>query len=132
MVAVNDGRIVKIGESRRLGRFVVLQDVYGNTYTYAHLGTVVESLPDAQAARRSTSAPIRRELALPPRDAAPGRPGLGHDRAPRRSARKAAQAARAPRSRGPAAPPTAAAPRSACSPTPTRPNAAAAGGEQQC
>jgi hypothetical protein len=37
VVAVNDGRIVKTGHSRRLGNFVTLQDVYGNTYTYGHL-----------------------------------------------------------------------------------------------
>ena len=40
VVAVNDGRIVTVGESRRLGRFVVLQDVYGNEYTYAETPTV--------------------------------------------------------------------------------------------
>jgi hypothetical protein len=40
VVAVNDGRIVKVGESRRLGRYVVLQDVYGNTYTFGLLGAV--------------------------------------------------------------------------------------------
>ena len=38
MVAVNDGEIKKIGKNRKLGRYVVLQDVYGNRYTYAHLG----------------------------------------------------------------------------------------------
>ena len=31
VVAVNDGRIVRIGRSKRLGRFVQLQDTYGNT-----------------------------------------------------------------------------------------------------
>jgi murein DD-endopeptidase MepM/ murein hydrolase activator NlpD len=36
VIAVADGRLVKRGHSRRLGRFVQLRDVYGNTYTYAH------------------------------------------------------------------------------------------------
>ena len=45
MVAVNDGVIKKIGESERLGRYVWLQDVYGNRYTYAHLGSVAEHYP---------------------------------------------------------------------------------------
>jgi hypothetical protein len=45
IVAVNDGRVVKVGKSKRLGRFVTLQDVYGNTYTYAHLGEVSKTYP---------------------------------------------------------------------------------------
>src|SRR5207244_7477718 len=40
VIAVNDGIVKKIGYSARLGRFLVLQDVYGNRYTYAHLGSV--------------------------------------------------------------------------------------------
>ena len=36
-IATQDGRVVKIGKTKRLGRFIQLQDVYGNTYTYAHL-----------------------------------------------------------------------------------------------
>ena len=35
MVAVNDGVIEKMGHSSRLGDYVVLQDAYGNRYTYA-------------------------------------------------------------------------------------------------
>ena len=45
VIAVNDGRVVKLGHSKRLGRFVMLQDVYGNTYTYAHLGEVEKTYP---------------------------------------------------------------------------------------
>jgi murein DD-endopeptidase MepM/ murein hydrolase activator NlpD len=45
VIAVNDGRVVKLGKSRRLGRYVMLQDVYGNTYTYAHLGEVARTYP---------------------------------------------------------------------------------------
>ena len=33
IIAVNDGRVVRLGRNKRLGRFVTLQDVYGNTYT---------------------------------------------------------------------------------------------------
>ena len=47
--------IKKIGTSRRLGRYIVLQDVYGNRYTYARLGSVARFYPvpkeDAQASR---------------------------------------------------------------------------------
>jgi len=45
VIAVNDGVVRKIGRSSKLGRFIVLQDVYGNRYTYAHLGKVSKSYP---------------------------------------------------------------------------------------
>jgi hypothetical protein len=41
VVAVNDGVIEKIGDSPELGKYVVLQDAYGNRFTYAELGQVV-------------------------------------------------------------------------------------------
>ena len=47
VIAVNDGRIVRIGRSPRLGLHVQLRDVYGNTYTYAGLGQVVGAHPAA-------------------------------------------------------------------------------------
>ncbi|HYZ30307.1 MAG TPA: lytic murein transglycosylase [Thermoleophilaceae bacterium] len=45
VIAVNDGVIKKIGTSKRLGRYVVLQDVYGNQYTYGNLGRVSRLYP---------------------------------------------------------------------------------------
>jgi hypothetical protein len=41
VVAVNDGVIAKMGNSKKLGRYVVLRDAYGNRYLYAKLGTIV-------------------------------------------------------------------------------------------
>ncbi len=41
VVAVNDGVIRKLGRSAKLGNFVVLEDTYGNRYTYAGLGKLV-------------------------------------------------------------------------------------------
>ena len=41
VVAVNDGVIRKTGKSPELGKFVVLEDTYGNRYTYAELGRIV-------------------------------------------------------------------------------------------
>jgi len=41
VVAVNDGVIEKMGDSPELGRYVVLQDAYGNRFTYAQLGQIV-------------------------------------------------------------------------------------------
>jgi len=43
VVAVQDGRITKIGRTKRLGRFLMLRDVYGNTYTYARLGRIART-----------------------------------------------------------------------------------------
>jgi murein DD-endopeptidase MepM/ murein hydrolase activator NlpD len=44
-VAVNDGVIKRIGRSKDVGDYVVLQDVYGNRYTYAGLGRVSTHYP---------------------------------------------------------------------------------------
>jgi hypothetical protein len=43
VVAVNDGVIRKMGHSADLGNFVVLEDTYGNRYTYAGLGKLVRN-----------------------------------------------------------------------------------------
>ncbi len=49
VVAVQDGRIVKIGESRKLGKYIVLRDVYGDVFTYAGIGSIAPTyvLPKA-------------------------------------------------------------------------------------
>ena len=44
-MAVNDGVIRKVAESDRLGKYVVLEDAYGNRFTYAHLGSVSSFYP---------------------------------------------------------------------------------------
>ena len=45
VVAVNDGKIVKLGDSPTLGRYVELQDATGNVYTYAELGSISSTYP---------------------------------------------------------------------------------------
>ncbi|HXP36887.1 MAG TPA: hypothetical protein VN817_03890, partial [Solirubrobacteraceae bacterium] len=45
VIAVQDGQIVQIGDSPELGHFVSLRDAYGNTYTYAKLGSVAQLYP---------------------------------------------------------------------------------------
>jgi hypothetical protein len=44
-VAVNDGVVKKIGRSKKHGRYVVVQDVYGNRYMYGRLGSVARYHP---------------------------------------------------------------------------------------
>jgi murein DD-endopeptidase MepM/ murein hydrolase activator NlpD len=43
VVAVNDGTIKAIGETPALGKYIVLEDAYGNRYSYAELGEIVRS-----------------------------------------------------------------------------------------
>ncbi len=73
VIAVNDGKIVKIGQNARLGRYVQLQDATGNVYTYSQLGSVPKSYPVPKAVR-ITAKDIAKELAAPagkaPRSAA--------------------------------------------------------------
>jgi hypothetical protein len=40
VVAVQDGKIVRLGRSRKLGNYVILRDVYGDVFTYAGLGSI--------------------------------------------------------------------------------------------
>ncbi len=56
-VAVQDGRIVKLGYSRKLGRYVILRDVYRDVFTYAGLGAIAHSykLPKAESAANAPS-----------------------------------------------------------------------------
>lgn len=42
-VAVQDGRVIQLGRSRKLGDYVILQDVYGDLFTYAHLGSLART-----------------------------------------------------------------------------------------
>jgi hypothetical protein len=45
VVAVNDGVVKKIDRSKKLGRYLILEDAYGNRFTYAQLGSVAEVYP---------------------------------------------------------------------------------------
>jgi hypothetical protein len=74
VVAVNDGVIRKLGKSDRLGNFVVLEDTYGNRYTYAQLGNLVRDrrlvvMPTGQEKR----VPVESQNLRPRLRALPGR-----------------------------------------------------------
>jgi hypothetical protein len=73
VVAVQDGVVKRIGRSKRLGRYLVLQDPYGNRYTYAGLGSVQRFYPvpkeDAVSAAAHASA-LPANADRPPRAAA--------------------------------------------------------------
>ncbi|HEY4450032.1 MAG TPA: lytic murein transglycosylase [Solirubrobacteraceae bacterium] len=56
VIAVQDGKVVALGHSATLGRFVALRDAFGNTYTYAQLGDVASVYPVLQPHVHSTVA----------------------------------------------------------------------------
>ena len=82
VVAVNDGVIRKLGRSGNLGNFVVLEDTYGNRYTYAELGGLVRHhrlvvMPTGKEKR----VPVESENLRPRLRALPERTGNGHETA---------------------------------------------------
>jgi hypothetical protein len=64
VIAVNDGKIVKIGQNAKLGRYVQVQDTTGNVYTYSQLGSVSKRYPVPKPVK-VTAREIARELAAP-------------------------------------------------------------------
>ena len=89
VVAVNDGVIKKLGKNKKLGRHIVLQDVYGNQYTYAHLGETSKFYPvpknDADDPNRTARAVHANETDPKPDQAASaGRQADASDRKPER------------------------------------------------
>ena len=58
VVAVQDGRIVQIGDSRKLGRYLVLRDVYGDVFTYAGLGSIAPTYVLPKAPRAPIKSPV--------------------------------------------------------------------------
>jgi len=80
VVAVNDGIIRKFGSSPQLGKFVVLEDTYGNRYTYAELGEIVRShrlvvMPTGKEQR----IPVESQDLRPRLRALPSRTGAAQD-----------------------------------------------------
>jgi hypothetical protein len=55
VVAAQDGRIVKLGSSHKLGKYVILRDVYGDVFTYAGLGSVASHYPKPKAPRTTAA-----------------------------------------------------------------------------
>ena len=77
VVAVNDGVITRIGKSKKLGRYIVLRDAYGNRFTYAELGEVSQAYP-APKPEQADGEGLPARLTEAGREAEPA----GHRRAP--------------------------------------------------
>jgi hypothetical protein len=76
VVAVNDGVVKAAGRSKKLGRYVVLQDVYGNRYTYAHLGEISKYYPVPKNDSDGGLAPTAKAVHANGEDSADPRPRL--------------------------------------------------------
>jgi hypothetical protein len=105
VIAVNDGQIKKVGRNERLGRYVVLQDVYGNRYTYSHLGGVAKVYPvpkqGAIDPNRSARALHANGLPAPTGPASAGRQLDESDQAPARNRGAVSRSDAAPRPSAP-------------------------------
>jgi soluble lytic murein transglycosylase-like protein len=71
VVSVADARVVRVGRSDRLGRYVRLRDVFGNTYTYGGLSRLEQRFPVLRPAPRGTADPTPAKVE---QDAAPSMP----------------------------------------------------------
>jgi hypothetical protein len=141
VVATNDGVVKKIGVSKTRGRYLVLQDVYGNQYTYSQLGSVQrmypvpkqDAAPDKRAARAISA---NADKIADPKPTLPASAGTQS-----RSAVKATPAPAPKKQRAAAKPATGDAPAAAAKPSvtykarlfahPQRPQARRAGGLDQ-
>ncbi len=70
-VAVQDGRIVRLGSSRALGRYVILRDVYGDLFTYAGLGSIA---PTYRLPKQHPVPAVKAPLPAGAHDPAPSQP----------------------------------------------------------
>jgi murein DD-endopeptidase MepM/ murein hydrolase activator NlpD len=92
VVAVNDGVIKKSGHSAKLGSYIVLEDAYGNRYTYAQLGKIVRKHRKVvMPTGREKRVPVDSENIRPRLFALPGREGAE----PQKVARESVDAATA-------------------------------------
>ena len=118
VVAVSDVQVTKIGVNERLGRFVQVQDAYGNTYTYGRLAKISQ-LYAAPKPQKVDPAEVKRLLAEAPKDKKPTRAASSTDRPAPKSTTVEADVNAAGRHRAAMPPRRSSRPRSssACSPT---------------
>jgi hypothetical protein len=81
VIAVNDGKVIKIGYSKTLGHYLELQDATGNVYTYAQLGSISKLVPVPKQVH-VTAKEIARQLSLPATPRPNGPATAGSQQAP--------------------------------------------------
>ncbi len=65
VIAVNDGKVVAVGQNKQWGKYLQLQDANGNVYTYANLGDIPKTYPVPKAVP-ITAAQIAKQLSSAP------------------------------------------------------------------
>jgi membrane-bound lytic murein transglycosylase B len=80
VVAVQDGRIVQIGDSRKLGKYVVLRDIYGDVFTYAGLGSIAPTYVLAKERAVQLKSPVVEAAST--HDPAPSQPASAGTQSP--------------------------------------------------
>jgi hypothetical protein len=115
-----------MGHTKRLGRFIQLRDVYGNTYTYGHLKKLSVAYPVPKE-KTVSQKQVDRELHLPKNDPEPTAPASA-GRQVQRAAKPATPKAQAAAKPDPVTPELR---KERVFANPGRPAAYAAGGEEQ-
>jgi hypothetical protein len=82
VIAVNDGKVLKVGQSKQLGNYIELQDATGNIYTYAHLGSIPKQYPVPKLDHLTAKQLAQQVSALPPTPAPTGPATAGSQQAP--------------------------------------------------
>jgi len=80
VVAVHDGRIVRLGDSRVLGKYVELRDVYGDLFMYAGLGSIAPTYAPEKAPRARAKSRVVEVAST--RDPAPSLPASAGTQSP--------------------------------------------------
>ncbi|MEA2167834.1 MAG: hypothetical protein QOF76_1134 [Solirubrobacteraceae bacterium] len=117
VIAVNDGKVVALGNNAEDGNFIKIQDSYGNTYTYSHLGNVAATYP-APIQHDVSDSEVKRELHLPGGDPKPSAPASETTKNAKGAAAKGTKAGRAAEPAAPATERVAAKVAPKASPTP--------------
>jgi hypothetical protein len=128
VVAVSDSQVTKIGVSERLGRYVQIEDAYGNKYTYGRLAKIAQRYA-APKPQKVDPAEVKRMLAEPAKDKKPKKAASSTERpAPKHAPAKASAPQPEPEPDATVSQPAV---KSRLFAHPTRENAMAAGGAQQ-
>jgi murein DD-endopeptidase MepM/ murein hydrolase activator NlpD len=81
VIAVNDGKVIKLGRSKTWGNYIELQDATGNVYIYTQLGQLSKYVPVPRPVK-VTAKQIAKQLSLPSTPAPKGPATAGQQAAP--------------------------------------------------
>lgn len=82
VVAVQDGKIIGLGRSKALGKYVILRDVYGDVFTYAGLGSIAPTYSPPKLDASGEVAGIVTAGAEASHDHAPAQPATAGSQSP--------------------------------------------------